>query len=431
MLQFSIMGPAMRRLSRFLCAALLFWQGTAAQGGGLTIEIVGGASTRVVIAVGPFGDLPKTPDDPAQIVRDDLARSGLFKVLPVEGLAPGEAQVPAWGRLRSQGVDAVLLGQMTRLADGRIEVRFRLHDAVRVRQLIGFSYTVPATQLRQVGHKIADEVHQALLGEPGAYGGRIAYVVKQGVRYALKVSDVDGYNAFDVIDSSEPIISPAWSPDGKRLAYVSFEERKPVVYVQDLANGRRHVAARFKGSNSAPAWAPDGRSLAVTLSRDRSSQIYLISPDGQGEPRRLMASASLDTEPSFSPDGKFIYFTSDRGGSPQIYRFEPASGEVQRITFEGQYNVSPAPSPDGKLLAFVHRLEGAFRIAVLDMETRQMQILSDTDADESPSFAPNSRMILYATRVNGKGVLATVSADGRIKQRLTQQGNLREPTWAP
>lgn len=413
---------------------MIFWSvagGSVAAG--MTIEIVGGAADKVVVAIGPFGAVPGLKEDPAQVVRADLARSGKFKVIPVDDLIPGESQTPAWGRLRSKGIDAVLLGQMMRLSDGHIEVRFRLWDAVRVRQLIGFSYTVKAEQVRQVGHKIADEVHLALLGEPGAYSGRVAYIIKQDKRFALKVADVDGQNAIDIIDSTEPLISPAWSPDGRQLAYVSFEEKKPIVFVQDVASGRRRVVARFKGSNSAPAWSPDGRTLAVTLSRDQSSQIYMLNADGGGEPRRVMSNNSIDTEPAFSPDGRVLYFTSDRGGSPQIYRLDLSSGETlpQRMTFEGQYNVSPAPSPDGKLLAFVHRSEGRFRIAVLDLVSRQMQILTDTDYDESPSFAPNSRLILYATRVGGKGVLAMVSADGRVKHRLTQQGNLREPAWSP
>ncbi len=419
----------MNSVQRVIVSLFLMWMAGPA-GSAMTIEIVGGAASRVVVAVGPFGQ-PLGEEDVARVVADDLSLSGQFRIVNEPSLQVGDAATPAWGRVRKNDVDAVVVGQVTTLPDKNIEVRFRLYDAVRARQMVGFSYIVPPRALRGVAHRIAEEVHLALLGAPGAYGGRITYVLKQGGRYALKVSDVDGHNAFSVFESAEPIISPAWSPDGNQMAYVSFEERRPIVYVQTLNDGKRRAVARFRGSNSAPAWSPDGKHLVVALTRDRSSQLYRVDATGQGEPTRLMQSTSIDTEPVYSPNGRFIFFTSDRGGSPQIYRLELASGEVERISFGGSYNVSPAVSRDGRWLAFVHRMDGAFRVAAMDLMTRQVQVLTETDYDQAPSFAPNDRIVLYATRVQGRGVLATVSLDGRIKQRLTQEGDLREPAWSP
>lgn len=400
----------------------------------MTIEIVGGATARIPIAIAPFTAAPNLLD-PADVVRDNLARSGLFRLIePGADGRPGDEQTVLHARWRGRGADALVVGQVSTLADGRLDIRFRLYDVVRERQLAGMRYTVPPHLMRAVAHKISDIVYEKLTGEPGAFGGRIAYVLREGrgdnLRYSLQVSDVDGHNAFTVLSSREPIISPKWSPDGSRLAYVSFENRKPVIYIQSLADGRRYALANFRGSNSAPAWSPDGSRLAIVLSKDDTSQIYLINADGSGL-TRLSRGGALETEPVFSPDGQWIYFTSDRGGSPQIYRMPASGGEARRLTFNGAYNVSPAISPDGRWLAYVHRREGHYHIAVMELATGQTQILTDTRQDESPSFAHNSRTILYATVINGRGVLATVSVDGRIKQRLSHTGDMREPAWAP
>lgn len=396
----------------------------------MTIEIIGGAASRIPVMVSNFKAPGTEGEDPAEVVRADLARSGFFRILDASAIPPSESQAAQHRVWRGRGADAVVVGQIVPQKDGRVDVRFRLHDAVRENELAAFSYVVAPQMLRATAHRIADQVYEKLTGEPGAFSGRIAYILKRNRRFELQVSDVDGYNAITLTSSPEPLIGATWSPDGRKIAYVSFEERKPVVYVQNLADGRRHAIASFRGSNSSPAWSPDGSKLAIVLSKDETSQIYLIDARG-GEPKRVSTGGALETEPVFSPDGQWLYYTSDRGGNPQIYRVAVGGGAAKRMTFEGDYNASPALSSDGKLLAYVHRRDGRFHIAAMELATGQTQVLTDTQQDESPSFAPNGRTILYATLVNGRGVLATVSADGRIKQRLSQAGDLREPAWSP
>ena len=417
-------------LSRLFAVFLLVLAGLPARAA-MTIEIVGGAANLIPVAILPFASVPADAINPAQVVANDLGRSGYFKLVDPQGAAspvePQSLPLPVW---KGRGADAVVMGQVVPVANGKVEVRFWLFDAVRQTQLTALAYTTTPAGLRAVAHKIADAVHEKLLGEPGSYSGRIAYILKKAGRYELQVADADSQNAITITASPEPLISPAWSPDGQKLAYVSFEDKKPVVYVQNLADGGRRAVARFRGSNSAPAWSPDGGRLAVTLSKDETSQIYLLDL-ASGSTTRFTRGGALDTEPVFSPDGRWLYFTSDRGGTPQIYKASLASGEASRVTFEGGYNVSPALSPDGKTLAFVHRRDGRFHVAAMDLGSGQTQVLTETTFDESPSFAANGRMILYATLVNGRGVLATVSVDGRVRQRLSQSGDLREPAWGP
>jgi TolB protein len=357
----------------------------------------------------------------------------LIKLVDAGGLNPPpyEPQDINYGTWRTRGADAVVIGSVSPRSDGRYDVQFRLMDAQKQVQLAGFAYTASAAQLRLTAHKIADVIYEKLTGDPGVFSTRIVYVVRQGKRYELQVADADGYGAQTVLGSNEPIISPSWSPDGSRIAYVSFEQRKPVVYVQSLLTGARRAVANFWGSNSAPAWSPDGSRLAVVLSKDGGSQIYVVGADG-GEPARLTRSSAIDTEPNFSPDGKSILFTSDRGGSPQIYRMPASGGQPERVTFEGSYNVSPRHSPDGKAFTFIQRNGSRFNVATQDFVTRQVQVLTDGGLDESPTFAPNGRMVLYATEVRGRGILSAVSSDGRVKQRLiSDAGDVREPAWGP
>jgi len=407
----------------------LFASAAAAQ---LSIEITGAGSQRIPIAIAPFAG-EGTVGQISTIVRADLERSGLFRSLEVPPLSPAPTETSAvnFAEWRSRQADALVLGSVAARADGRFEVRFKLFDTVKGQDLSGVAYTMSREQVRTTAHRIADFVYEKLTGEKGVFSTRIAYVVKRGTKFELQIADADGAGEETALASFEPIISPTWSPDGRRIAYVSFEAKKPVVYVHSLLDGKRHVAANFKGSNSAPAWSPDGARLAVSLSRDGGSQIYLVNPDGSNV-RRISQSAGIDTEPVFSPDGQSIYFTSDRGGSPQIYRMPAGGGEAQRVTFEGTYNVSPRISPSGKMLAYITRNAGKFQVATLDLATRQSQIITDSEKDESPSFAPNGRMVLLATVVGGRGVLSAISADGRIKQRLTTAaGDVREPAWGP
>ncbi len=419
----------MTALKRAVFALLLLVLPLAARAQ-LSIEITGAGANRIPVAIADFAGEAGVSRAVAMVVRADLERSGLFRL--VEGGGPlAENAAVNFTDWKARGADALVVGSVSPAANGRFEVRFRLHDVQKQASLGGLAYVMTSQQARTTGHRIADFVYEKLLGEPGIFSTRIAYVVKSAGRFELQIADADGMNPQTALASREPIISPAWSPDGSRLAYVSFESKKPVIYVHSLASGSRHVAANFKGSNSAPAWSPDGRRLAVVLTKDGASQLYSVSADGSGV-ARLASSGGIDTEPFFSPDGQFIYFTSDRGGSPQVYRVPAEGGSAQRITFEGSYNVTPRLAPDGRSMAFVTRSNGRFQLALMDLATRQTQVLTDSDKDESPSFAPNGRMILYASEIGGRGVLAAVSSDGRVKQRLSvQAGDVREPAWGP
>jgi len=397
----------------------------------LSIEITGAGAQRLPVAVADFGGERVVSQALTSVVRSDLERSGLFQMVDTTGKVMDENTPPNYAEWKSRGADALAAGSLSALPDGRYETRFRLHDTQKQAAIAGQALAHTSAQIRATAHRIADNIYEKLTGERGIFSTRIAYVVKSAGRFELQIADADGNAPQAALASREPIISPAWSPDGGKLAYVSFEAKKPVVYVHDLATGRRHVAANFKGSNSAPAWSPDGKKLAVVLTKDGNSQLYVINVDGSGI-TRLAQSSGIDTEPQYSPDGEFIYFTSDRGGSPQVYRQPVAGGAAQRVTFDGTYNVTPRLSPDGKRMAFVTRDSGRFRVAVMDLASRQTQVLTDTAKDESPSFAPNGRMILFATEVGGRGVLAAVSVDGRVKQRLSvQAADVREPAWGP
>ncbi len=395
------------------------------------VDVAGIGLNQLPIAVSAFRGEDAAPQKIAAIVQADLERSGQFRAVDGAGAALDELSRPDVTVWRQRGADSLVSGSVSRLADGRYDVRFRLWDVVRAQDLGGQSYAVTQGDLRLAAHRIADFVYEKLTGDKGAFSTRIAYVTKAAQRYQLWVADADGENAQSALASPEPIISPAWSPNGSQLAYVSFESRKPVVYSHDVASGKRRLIANFKGSNSAPAWSHDGRTLAVTLSRDGGSQLFVIDANG-GEPRRLAQSSSIDTEPVYSPDGRLIYFVSDRGGAPQIYRMPAVGGNAERVTFTGSYNISPALSPDGRWLAYISRVNGAFRLHLMELAGGGVTALTDSSADESPSFAPNSRLIVYATQQQGREVLMTTTLDGRIKARLSgQSGNIREPDWGP
>lgn len=395
------------------------------------VEVTGVGLTQLPIAIAPFRGEGDAPQKISAIIQADLERSGQFRAVDGGGPALDETSRPDLAPWRAKGADSLAAGSIARLADGRYDVRYRLWDVVRGQDLGGQSFVVVAADLRLAAHRIADQIYERLTGDKGIFSTRIAYVTKAGTRYNLWVADADGENAQSALASAEPIISPAWSANGQQLAYVSFESRKPVVYVHEVPTGKRRLIANFRGSNSAPAWSPDGRTLAVTLTRDGGSQLYTISAEG-GEPRRLTQSSGIDTEPLYAADGRSIYFVSDRGGAPQIYRMASSGGEPQRVTFTGSYNISPALSPDGKWLAYISRISGAFKLQVMDLASGNVQSVTDTTADESPSFAPNGRLIVYATRQGGREALMTTTLDGKIKARLAGQGgDIREPDWGP
>ncbi|MEY4099349.1 MAG: hypothetical protein RL300_520 [Pseudomonadota bacterium] len=415
-------------LRLFFCFFAVFGFSAQAQ---FRIEVSGVGLTQVPVVIAPFKGQEALPQKVSEIVRADLERSGQFRVINAPSGVFDETSRPELSALRQSGADAFASGSATKLADGRIDVRFRLWDVVKGQDLGGRSFAVSLPDLRLASHRVADEIYEKLTGDKGVFSTRIAYVTKASQRYQLWVADADGENAQSALASPEPIISPAWSPDGNQLAYVSFESRKPVVYVHNVSTGKRRLVANFKGSNSAPAWSPDGNTLALTLSRDGGSQLFLLSSNG-GEPRRLIQSSNIDTEPVFSPDGQSIYFVSDRGGTPQIYRVSVSGQGVERVTFSGTYNISPAISPDGRWLAYISRVGGAFKLHVMNLTDSTVTAITDTAADESPSFSPNGKMLVYATQQQGREALMTSTLDGKVKARLSgQQGDIREPHWGP
>lgn len=396
----------------------------------LRVEISGVGANQIPIAIGQFWDDPAGENQISAIVKADLRRSGVFRIIETTDLVR-ENSATNDADWKSRGADALVGGSLRRSGDGRIEMNYRLRDTVKAADLSALSLTVQPQFARLAAHRIADDIFEKMTGIRGAFATRIAYVGRSGAEYRLEIADSDGENAFIALRSSEPVISPVWSPDGTRLAYVSFESKKPVIYVQDLATRRRTAVANFKGSNSAPAWSPDGRRLAIALAREGLTQIYLMNADGS-DLRRLTNTAGIDTEPCFGPDGQTLYFTSDRSGGPQIFRMNVDGGEARRVTFNGSYNISPAISPDGRMLAYVSRREGRFQLYVLDLATSQEIRLSDGARDESPSFAPNGRYIMFASEAGGRGTLSVVAVDGSARYNLSARAsNIREPAWGP
>jgi TolB protein len=396
------------------------------------VEVTGVGTTQLPIAVAAFRGDDAAPQKIAAIVQADLERSGQFRSVDAAGVALDETSRPDVALWRQRKADSLATGSVTRLADGRYDVRFRLWDVVMGQDLGGPELCRGGTgDLRLAAHRIADFIYEKLTGDKGVFSTRIAYVTQD----RLPLQPVGGgcRRRERAVGAGQPGAHhlAGLVANGGQLAYVSFESRKPVVYVHEVATGRRRLIANFRGSNSAPAWAPDGRSLAVTLSRDGGSQLYTIDANG-GEPRRLTQSSGIDTEPVFAADGRTIYFVSDRGGAPQIYRMAASGGVPERVTFTGGYNISPAVSPDGRWLAYISRVGGAFKLQVMELASGTVNSITDTTSDESPSFAPNGKLIVYATQQQGREALMTTTLDGRIKARLAGQGgDIREPDWGP
>jgi TolB protein len=418
----------MKKLHYLLFSATLL-MGSAANAQ-LQVEIAGVGSNQIPVAVAAFADESMAPDQVSAIVRADLERSGVFKVINAGQVISDSASIDA-GSWKARGADALVVGSVARQPDGRLAVRYKLYDTVKGSQLSQLGGEVQPKYTRLQAHRIADDVYEKLTGTRGVFSTRIAYVKENraGRSYALAVADSDGENEIVAVHGKEPIISPSWSPDGGKVAYVSFEDRKPVVYMQDLVTGKRRVIANEKGSNSAPTWSPDGSKLAIALSKSGSYQVYIVNADGSGL-RRLTNSNGIDTEPQFSADGQTIYFTSDRSGGPQIYKMSVSGGNATRVTFNGNYNISPRVSPDGKTLAWISQRDGGYSLYAKDLASGQELRLADGASE--PSFSPNGKYIMYANKGGGRVSLAVVSTDGRVKQRLsTKAGNIREPSWGP
>lgn len=405
------------RSAVMLFATLLFsfWLPfAAAQNGGLTVDVeLDGSSDQYPLAIQPFSaessglSSPLTPT-----IKSDLTVSGAFNFVE-----PSAAK-------------AIATGSVEPVSGGQYRVRFTLKDPAQ-RMLTSGEFVIKPQQSRDTAHTIADMIYRALTGFPGIFNSKIAYVRRAGKEYLLQIADVDGGRPQTLVRSREPIISPAWSPDGKKLAYVSFETEKPVVYVQDLATGQRRMLANFKGSNSAPAWSPDGRQLAVTLTTSGNSQIYLLPADG-GTPKRITSSQAIDTEPTWTPDGSGIVFVSDRTGGPQIYRVPVGGGNVQRLTYQGGYNVSPKVSPDGKSFTFIRKEGGRFRVMLQDFSSGYARPLSESSYNERPSFAPNGQVVLYASDHGGKSVLYAATTSGGARARIgVVDGEIQDPAWGP
>jgi TolB protein len=422
-----------------LPALLALFAAPAAQAE-LRIEITRGVSEAVPVAIVPFSyeGQGTPPVDVAAVVAGDLAFSGRFAPMDRRDMAtrptrPEEVRLEDWRLLKT---DVVVVGRVKPAAPGRYEIEFHVFDVFRGQPLMGYSLPVAADNLRGGAHRIADMIFERLTGVPGVFSTRVAYVTvdQQGgrPRYRLWLADADGARPNVIAESVQPIMSPAWSPDGRRMAYVSFESGVSRIFVQEIATGRREIVSSAPGINGAPAWSPDGSRLALVLGgQDGNLDVYVLTLNNR-ELRRITRHPAIDTEPAWAPDGRHLFFTSDRAGGPQVYRVGLDGENPRRVTFEGNYNARPRVSPDGEQLAVVHNDRGNFRIGLLDMRRGGFRILSEGRQDESPSFAPNGNMIIYATREGNRGVLSAVSTDGRVRQRIAAtEGDVREPVWSP
>lgn len=427
----------MRRIAAVLCLILgVAWAPAHAA---LNITITQGAVGATPIGVVPFAwtDKGPPPQRIGQIVADDLARSGLFAPVPPDKMPqqptqPSQIDNTAWSKM---GVGDVVIGGLESLGGGQYSVHFQLFDTLQNQQLLGYRFQAKIGQLRQAAHRISDLIYQQLTGQRGAFNTHIAYVstkVENGriARYRIMVADYDGHNAQVVYSSPKPLSSPAWSPDGKYIAYESFASGRPELYLQNLSTAKRELISDQPGLNSAPAFSPDGTQLAMTLTYNGHAEIFVMNL-ATHQLTQVTHDASINTGAAWMPDGKSIVFTSDRGGSPQIYVKTIGGGPAQRLTYDGHYNAGASVSPNGRKVAFVHEAGGAFQIAIMDLGTGQMQVLTRGPLDDAPSFSPNGAMIIYSTIYNGKKVLGVVSVDGRVRQRLSGPEYVSQPAWSP
>lgn len=423
---------------RFLCVMSILFSVIATARAELVIEITQGKQSAIPMAVVPFGWSEKTalPENVSKIIGDDLARSGYFKTLPKSQMLSlpnkmSEVFFRDWQLLKQ---DYIVIGDVTRTAAGGFGIAFRLVDVNTGNIIIAHKYSGGAGALRDIAHRISDRVFAALTGIPGAFSTHLIYVTtnRDRTRFNLSYSDADGAREQSVFTSKDPIISPAWSPDGKSIAYVSFEDGRSAIYIQELSTTKRRKVASFKGSNSAPAFSPDGKKMAMVLSKDGNPEIYIMDLATK-KLNRMTRHYGIDTEPQWMPDGKSLVFTSSRAGKPQIYKLDVASKKTKRLTFEGDYNARARVTDDGRKLVMVHRRNGNFHIATQDLNSGLVRILTtETQLDESPSVAPNGSMIVYAAKAKGRSILAAVSLDGDVKFRLPSKlGDVREPAWSP
>lgn len=428
----------MKNLSTFFVLGLMFFYSSVSCAE-LRIDVKKGGENAVPIAVVPFGwqnAASKAPVDISAIVNADLSRSGYFKTLAEEQMlskpiSAAEVQFKAWQIL---GQEYLLVGKVEKTSD-TYTILFQLLDISKKEQLIDYKISTAEQGLRHAAHQISDLIYEKLTGKKGVFGTKVAFISSEmGVEnslYKLQVADIDGFESKAIVSSSEPIMSPAWSPDGLKIAYVSFESHRPVIFVQTLSTGNRTQIAAFSGINGAPAWSPDGNRLALTLSKDGNPNIYIVNL-ASGAVTQLTKMTGINTEPVWSPDGQTIAFTSNQSGKPQLYKISSTGGSAQRLTFEGEYNAKASFSPDGKKIAMVHANGGSYKIAVMELSTGELKVLTAGNLDESPGFSSNGEMVLYATRKDNKGILAAVSVDGKIQQKLDfQNSEVHDPSWAP
>ena len=417
---------------RYVLLAMLFSVNVPISHAALTIEITEGIESALPVAVVPFAS-GGAPVDISAVVNADLARSGYFKMMAQQAMSsrPNTLQQVNFKEWQSLGQNYMVVGLVNNNGS-QYDVQFQLLDVFKGGQMLGYKMTSSANDLRRTAHHISDLIFEKLTGKKGAFSGRIAYITSSGNEsHQLQVADADGFNPQTIASSAEPLMSPSWSPDGRKLAYVSFERKSAAIYIQTLATGQRERVAEFRGINGAPAWSPDGTRLALTLSKDGSPDVYILNLASRAL-TKLSKSTAIDTEPAWSPDGNYIVFTSDRGGKPQLYIAPSSGGAEKRITFSGDYNARASFSPDGKSIAMVHGNGGSYRIAVMDTASKAISVLTAGPSDESPTFAPNGSMILYASKKGRTGFLSAVSIDGKMQQKLVfNNGEVREPAWSP